>query len=117
MCQRSAATSKSTTQFVPFSNYFCHILKEPKGTYRRWAKDNNFESRLAGDVKARKAAATPLAQQSSLNQHLVEKSQPERVVPYSDTIFRDAATEWLIATDQVHSIALCLPLSSLVHII
>ena len=26
----------------------------------------------------------------------------ERVLPYSDSLLREAAVEWLIATDQVH---------------
>jgi hypothetical protein len=32
----------------------------------------------------------------------VEIPQKERVVPYSDNLFRDAAIEWLVSTDQVH---------------
>ncbi|KAJ7257844.1 hypothetical protein C8J57DRAFT_1074314 [Mycena rebaudengoi] len=36
--------------------------------------------------------------QQTLDPHLQEK--PEREVPYSDQLFRDAAIEWLIATDQ-----------------
>ena len=35
--------------------------------------------------------------QDTLDGHLPS----ERVVPYSDKVFREAAIEWLIATDQV----------------
>ncbi|KAJ6523122.1 hypothetical protein DFH09DRAFT_938048, partial [Mycena vulgaris] len=73
-------------------------------TYRMWAKKNNFESKLEEDIQARKKAAADAAeaakklQQKTLDPHLREKL--ERVVPYSDTLFRDVALEWLIATDQ-----------------
>jgi hypothetical protein len=40
--------------------------------------------------------------QSRLDSHLREKPQKERVVPYHDDLFRDAAIEWLVSTDQVH---------------
>lgn len=64
---------------------------------------NSFESKLPKDVKAQKEAAnaaTRSEEQSSLDPHLREK---ERVIPYSDKVFREAATEWLIATDQVRA--------------
>ncbi|KAK6995737.1 putative AC transposase [Favolaschia claudopus] len=69
--------------------------------YRKWCKDNTFESKLPADVKARKAEAAEakVLEQQTLDPHLQKK--PERVVRYSDKLFRDAAIEWLIATDQV----------------
>ena len=39
--------------------------------------------------------------QSRLDPHLREKLQKERVIPYDDDLFRDAAIEWLVSTDQV----------------
>jgi hypothetical protein len=39
--------------------------------------------------------------QSRLDPHLREKPQNERVIPYDDDLFRDAAIEWLVSTDQV----------------
>lgn len=45
--------------------------------------------------------------QSSLDPHLKEQEAKERVVPFSEELFREAAIEWLIATDQVHYILLC----------
>ncbi|KAJ7878313.1 hypothetical protein B0H14DRAFT_2342038, partial [Mycena olivaceomarginata] len=72
--------------------------------YRAWCTKNNFESKLKEDIKARAEAAEEAAtaakklQQATLDPHLREK--PERVVPYSDALFRQVALEWLIATDQ-----------------
>jgi hypothetical protein len=54
---------------------------------------------LPGDVKARKAK-TERAQQT-INAHLTEQKLAERVVPYSDKLFKKTAIEWLVATDQV----------------
>ena len=39
--------------------------------------------------------------QSTLDGHLRDVPPSERVIPYSDKAFREAAVEWLIATDQV----------------
>ena len=113
MYQPFAAISKSIMTYVPSLSCSFYIFTGLQGIYRRWAKDNNFESRLAGDVKIRKAAvvATPPPNQSSLDKHLAEKPQPERVTPYLDASFRDAAIEWLIATDQVCSMITLFDLS------
>ncbi|KAJ7181815.1 hypothetical protein C8R46DRAFT_885243, partial [Mycena filopes] len=77
-----------------------HMATYHAPEYHKWAEENNFESRLEADVKARKAAAAEAQklQQQTLDAHLRER--PERVIPYSDQVFRDAALEWLIATDQ-----------------
>ena len=69
--------------------------------YHAFCAKNNFLSMLRKDVKAREAAAEKeKAQktQTTLNPHLREK---ETVVKYTDSLFREAALEWLIATDQV----------------
>jgi hypothetical protein len=50
--------------------------------------------------KAAKAARQK-ANQTFLDGHLKEVPKSERVTPYSDAAFREAAIEWLIATDQV----------------
>ena len=39
--------------------------------------------------------------QSVLDGHLRERPTTEWVMPYSDQLFREVATEWLILTDQV----------------
>lgn len=47
--------------------------------------------------KRRKDAASET--QSRLDSHL--KPLKEKVVPYTDNVFRDAAIKWLVSTDQV----------------
>jgi len=39
--------------------------------------------------------------QSRLDSHLTEKPQKERVIPYTNEFFCEAAVEWLVSTDQV----------------
>ena len=39
--------------------------------------------------------------QSHLDSHLREKPQKERVITYNNDVFRDAAIEWLVSTNQV----------------
>ena len=58
-----------------------------------------FKSKLPGDVKKRKAAAELVTR--TLDRDLKEKKTAERVVPYTDRAFHQAAIEWVIATDQV----------------
>jgi hypothetical protein len=53
---------------------------------------------LPGDIKAQKQKAERT--QQSINSHLTERKLAERV-PYSDKLFKKAAIEWLVATDQV----------------
>ena len=52
----------------------------------------------------RKEKANDMAtklEQHTLDGHLGEIPKMERVIPYTDSIFREAAIKWLIATDQV----------------
>jgi len=60
-------------------------------------------TKLPNAVKQAKEAAEidRDTQQSNLDGHLRKIPQQERVVPYSDKLFREVAIEWLIATDQV----------------
>ncbi|KAG1906237.1 uncharacterized protein F5891DRAFT_942271, partial [Suillus fuscotomentosus] len=73
-----------------------HAEAHFSGKYRKWANQHSFKSMLPGDVKARKENAA----QQRINAHLTEH-KAKRVVPYSDKLFRQAAIEWLVATDQV----------------
>jgi hypothetical protein len=82
------------------------LLKDSQGKYRNWCKKAGFESKLAGDVAARKLKAEQ--SQQTIDGHLVEKKSADRTVYYSDKVFRQAAIEWLIATDQV-SLYNCVP--------
>ena len=45
--------------------------------------------------------------QRTLDQDLKEIEVPERIVPYSDRVFRQVAVEWLAATDQVSNSIKC----------
>lgn len=56
-------------------------------------------SKLPGDVKKRKDAAEEVTR--TLDRDLREKKISDRVVSYSDKLFRRTAVEWLVATDQV----------------
>lgn len=67
--------------------------------YRKWAQDAKYESKLPGDIKKRKAAVELVTQ--TLDRDLQEKKVKERVVPYTDKRFHQAAIEWLVSTDQV----------------
>lgn len=51
--------------------------------------------------KRRREVQAASEAQSRLDSHLREKPQKERVIPYTDDIFREAAIEWLVSTDQV----------------
>jgi hypothetical protein len=82
--------------------YFISELNFCQGKYRKWAQDANYESRLPGDIKKRKAAAEHATR--TLDRDLKEKKVKDRVVPYTDKGFRQVAIEWLVATDQVSEI-------------
>jgi hypothetical protein len=73
-----------------------------QGKYRKWAQGVSYESRLPGDIKKRKAATEHATR--TLDRDLKEKKLKDRVVPYTDKVFRQAAIEWLVATDQVSQI-------------
>ena len=71
--------------------------------YLKWADANKFVSMLPKDTKRRKLEAAASANsQSRLDVHLREQKLEERIIPYSDSLFQEAAIEWLIETDQVH---------------
>jgi hypothetical protein len=55
--------------------------------------------KLPGDVAAEKKKV--MQAQQTIDAHVTEHKILERVIPYSDQLFRKAAIEWLIATDQV----------------
>ncbi|KAF9034600.1 hypothetical protein BJ165DRAFT_1318461, partial [Panaeolus papilionaceus] len=79
-----------------------HLQAYHKSTYTKWATANNFISKLPNDVKRRKeeAAAQDRTTQLSLDPHTVSVGPTERVIPYSDSVFRDAAIQWLVETNQ-----------------
>jgi hypothetical protein len=54
---------------------------------------------LPGDIAAEKKKAAQA--QQTIDVHMTERKLSERVIAYSDKVFRKAAVEWLVATDQV----------------
>jgi hypothetical protein len=81
--------------------------------YWKGCKKKNFQSRLPQDLKQQHLEAidkaTPV--QETLDDHLHKVIPTEQVIPYSDTLFHEAAIEWLVSTDQVFNyiqeISLC----------
>lgn len=71
-------------------------LSQPQ--YLDWCKDNDFKPMLPALLAAEKANSLHPQKQLSISQFTVHQ---EQVVPYSDERFKQAALEWLVATDQV----------------
>ncbi|KAH9041467.1 hypothetical protein EDB83DRAFT_2178396, partial [Lactarius deliciosus] len=82
-----------------------HIESFHKPAYDKWCGLNTFESKLPKVVRMRREAAIAedRARQQSLDPHLTIEAPQEKVVPYSDDLFQDAATRWLVETHQVPS--------------
>ncbi|OJT04203.1 hypothetical protein TRAPUB_5111 [Trametes pubescens] len=76
-----------------------HMQATHQAAYYTWTKANHFESMLPKDTLARREKHK-LQEQTRLNAHLVEKPPPECIIKYTDAIYREAAIEWLLATDQ-----------------
>ena len=83
-----------------------HLLFQ--AAYNKWAKEANFESMLPKAIAKRRSDTIEksASSQSVLDGHLRERTTTKRVMPYSDQLFREVATEWLILTDQVCRIIL-----------
>jgi hypothetical protein len=57
---------------------------------------------LLRDTKHCKLEAAATAKnQARLNGHLRKQEEKDCIVPYSDSLFREAAIQWLVKTDQV----------------
>ena len=91
--------SHAVRNFCKFSSI--SEFSSVQGKYRNWAKGANFVSKLPGDIKKWKAAVEEATRM--LDHDLREKKLSERVIPYSDKLFRRAAIEWLVVTDQVRN--------------
>ncbi|KAF9553129.1 hypothetical protein CPC08DRAFT_646011, partial [Agrocybe pediades] len=73
--------------------------------YLTWCKSNNFLSMLAEDTSARRVEeeenAKKALRQTQVNFPIAEKAEVEEPVqPYSDALFREAAIQWLVETNQ-----------------
>ena len=65
-------------------------------------KNTDFESKLPKDVKKRQLAMkNESKRQPELDTHLTELLKMERVIAYTEAVFRRVTCEWMIATDQV----------------
>ncbi|EKM49104.1 uncharacterized protein PHACADRAFT_202012 [Phanerochaete carnosa HHB-10118-sp] len=63
---------------------------------------NNSESKLRGDINERKASLETIKlEQKTLDTHLQDMPKEERVIHYSELVFKWIAVEWLAETDQV----------------
>jgi hypothetical protein len=56
---------------------------------------------LPGDAKERKATQHVMLQQTQVNDHFPAIKPEDKPLPYTDELFKEAAIEWLIQTDQV----------------
>ena len=56
---------------------------------------------LPEDSKARRDAAAEKLKQSQVDDHFTVVPEGEKPMPYSDEVFKEAAIQWLIETDQV----------------
>ncbi|KAG6839148.1 hypothetical protein C0991_005410, partial [Blastosporella zonata] len=80
----------------------------PFKSYESWCKKNSFLSMLPCDTKKCKQQKADADRQSQLDLHLREREKKETEgIAYSNELFRQAAVQWLIATNQ--------PLSALEH--
>ena len=77
------------------------ILSSYQGRYRKWCKVNNFVSMLPEDSKACCDAVAEKLKQLQLNDHFTVIPEEEKPTPYTGEVFKEAAIQWLIETDQV----------------
>jgi len=86
--------------FIQFFIQFLFIVVAQK-TYRKWCKENDFESMLPEDAKARRAEVASTIKQTVVDEHFSIQKPEDKPKSYSDVLFEEAAIQWLIETDQV----------------
>lgn len=67
--------------------------------YKRWCKENKFESMLPDDTRQRREAALDKGAkilQSTITRHFQPENAAEKPIAYSEKAFACAAIEWLI---------------------
>jgi hypothetical protein len=69
--------------------------------YQKWCSEHAFLSMLPCDAKERKAAEHVTTLQTQVNDHFAKAQPEDKPLPYTDELFKEAAIEWLIQTDQV----------------
>ncbi|KAI9441106.1 hypothetical protein F5148DRAFT_988976, partial [Russula earlei] len=66
-----------------------------------WSKSSNFLLMLPEDSKTRcKEALDKVMEQSQVDDHFHPTNPDDRPMPYSNEVFKEAALQWLIKTDQ-----------------
>ncbi|KAG1830487.1 hypothetical protein DFJ58DRAFT_671601 [Suillus subalutaceus] len=84
---------------VPFVNEILTLRRHQQAVHRakylKWAEKKKFKSMLPKDTKRRREELAT-DNQTNIDGHLKQ----DKVVQYSDVLFREAALEWLIETDQ-----------------
>ncbi|KAJ3522295.1 hypothetical protein NMY22_g11953 [Coprinellus aureogranulatus] len=93
-----------------YKTFHTSTLRHHTGAFHRpkyyeWCKANKFASMLPDDRKDAAKKEAEKLNQTTIDKHLAEPD--EVIVPYTDALFIDAATEWLIRTNQ--------PVSALEH--
>jgi len=99
--QLFAVTWLHIMQYVPTYTDVCVDFIFYQGRYHKWCKANNFLSMLPEDSKARRDAAAEKLKQSQVDDHFTVIPEEEKPTPYTDELFKEAAIQWLIETDQV----------------
>ena len=56
---------------------------------------------LPEDTKSRKAEIKEKLEQTHVNDHFAKVQPEKKPEPYSDELFKEAAIQWLVETDQV----------------
>ncbi|KAJ2911647.1 hypothetical protein MD484_g8767, partial [Candolleomyces efflorescens] len=85
-----------------------HLQASHRKHYNKWCERHEFQSKLPKDVKARKdAEQEATAAQTTLDGHLRPIDPPAPILKYSDALFKEAAEDWMISTNQ--------PLDALSH--
>jgi hypothetical protein len=93
--------------FIRYLHIFhlCESINYQSSTqiaYRKWCKENNFVSILLNDAKARCATQQDAStKQTAVDDHFSTQKLEDKPKPYSDSIFEEAAIQWLVETDQV----------------
>ncbi|KAF8574103.1 hypothetical protein K439DRAFT_1373364 [Ramaria rubella] len=81
-----------------------HIEANHKGAYEKWVRETpGTKKKLPKHLKQLRMEATRVTNdlpQSALTDHFGPAPPAEIIIPYSDEQLKQAAMEWLIATDQ-----------------
>jgi len=89
-------------QYAHFFSSFINFDVLIQRAYHKWCKDNGFESMLPEDAKAPHTEQLEiLKKQTTVDDHFSVQKPNQTPKPYSDSLFEEAAIQWLIETDQV----------------